>query len=77
MKKLSGGRFRQLNEDLYTSSGAANFARFSKDPELAVWYAARMDARRTAPNVPYAWSRSTTVDANASAWLAAPFSRTQ
>ena len=49
----------------------------SKDPELAVWYAARIDARRTAPNVPYAWSRSTTVDANASAWLAAPFSRTQ
>mmetsp|Transcript_769 Transcript_769/g.2725 ORF Transcript_769/g.2725 Transcript_769/m.2725 type:complete len:213 (-) Transcript_769:1188-1826(-) len=49
----------------------------SKDPELAVSYAARIDARRTAPNVPYAWSRSTTVDANASAWLAAPFSRTQ
>ena len=38
MKKLSGGRFRQLNEDLYTSTGAANFARFSGDPELADAY---------------------------------------
>ncbi|KAK7231398.1 ribosomal RNA processing protein 8 [Aureococcus anophagefferens] len=38
LKKLSGGRFRQLNEDLYTSSGSANFARFSADPELADAY---------------------------------------
>ena len=36
--RVVGGRFRQLNEDLYTSSGAANFARFSKDPELAEAY---------------------------------------
>ena len=33
-----GGRFRQLNEDLYTSTGAANAARFAADPELAVAY---------------------------------------
>jgi len=37
-KKLAGGRFRQLNEDLYTSTGAANFARFREDPELAEAY---------------------------------------
>lgn len=36
--KLAGGRFRQLNEELYTSTGEANFARFSADPELADAY---------------------------------------
>mmetsp|Transcript_2854 Transcript_2854/g.11343 ORF Transcript_2854/g.11343 Transcript_2854/m.11343 type:complete len:314 (+) Transcript_2854:354-1295(+) len=39
--------------------------------------AARRHARRTAPSVPYACSFSTTVEASASAWLAAPRSRTQ
>ena len=33
-KKLHGSQFRQLNEDLYKSSGSANFERFSRDPTL-------------------------------------------
>lgn len=36
--RLAGGRFRSLNEDLYTNSGAANFRRFQAEPELADAY---------------------------------------
>lgn len=37
-KKLHGSQFRTLNEELYTRSGEANFARFSKEPWLAEAY---------------------------------------
>ncbi len=33
-KKLSGARFRYLNEMLYTSKGADSFLQFQEDPEL-------------------------------------------
>lgn len=34
MKKLDGGRFRYINEMLYTRSGKESFDEFQKDPEL-------------------------------------------
>lgn len=36
--KLHGGQFRSLNEDLYRNTGAANFARFCREPELMEAY---------------------------------------
>ena len=36
--RLAGGRFRSLNEALYTNSGGENFRRFQAEPELAEAY---------------------------------------
>ena len=36
--RLAGGRFRSLNESLYTNSGGENFRRFQAEPELAEAY---------------------------------------
>jgi len=36
--RLSGSRFRTLNEDLYTTTSASSFRRFSEDPELYKHY---------------------------------------
>jgi len=34
LKRLSGSRFRELNEDLYTHSSNDSFQRFTSNPEL-------------------------------------------
>ena len=36
--RLAGGRFRSLNEALYTNNGEENFRRFQAEPELAEAY---------------------------------------